>query len=145
MAREILFKAKRIDNSEWVEGYYQKRYDEMERERHYIFWCKSNIVWEYAEIDPDTICQYTGLTDKNGKKIWENDVVKKHFYTDYDACANSEEYTGVAKFMDCAWVIDSFRGKYKCVRPIFEAMAYSKDVEYFEVIGNIFDNPELLN
>ena len=84
------------------------------------------------------------MTDKNGNKIWENDIVKKHFYTDYDACANSEEYTGVAKFMDCAWVIDSFRGKYKCVRPIFEAMAYSKDVEYFEVIGNIFDNPELL-
>lgn len=145
MIREILFKAKRIENGECVEGYYQKRYDEMERERHYIFWCKNNIVWEYSEIDPDTICQYTGLTDKNGKKIWENDVVKKHFYTDYDACANSEEYTGVAKFMDCAWVIDSFRGKYKCVRPIFEAMAYSKDVEYFEVIGNIFDNPELLN
>ena len=147
MAREILFKAKRIDNSEWVEGYlfetqensyiaYNGQFDDD------LFLSPSNI---FIRVDKNTICQYTGLTDKNGNKIWENDVVKKHFYTDYDACANSEEYTGVAKFMDCAWVIDSFRGKYKCVRPIFEAMAYSKDVEYFEVIGNIFDNPELLN
>lgn len=135
--REILFKAKRIDNGEWVEGLLT------------VMWGQYHIINPNDEntaypIGTDTICQYTGLTDKNGNKIWENDIVKKHFYTDYDACANSEEYTGVAKFMDCAWVIDSFRGKYKCVRPIFEAMAYSKDVEYFEVIGNIFDNPELL-
>lgn len=135
--REILFKAKRIDNGEWVEGLIT------------IMWGQYHIISPDDEntaypIDTDTICQYTGLFDKNGNKIWENDVVKKHFYTDYDACANSEEYTGVVKFIDCAWVIDSFRGKYKCVRPIFEAIAYSKDVEYFEVIGNIFDNPELL-
>ena len=145
MAREILFKAKRINNGKWVEGYYQKRYDEMERERHYIFWCKSNIVWEYAEIDPDTICQYTGLTDKNDNKIWENDIVKKHFYTDYDACVNSEEYIGFVQFECFAWVVKSPKEKLIRTYPIIEAMAYSEDVKHFEVIGNIFDNPELLN
>ena len=84
------------------------------------------------------------MTDKNGKKIWENDVVKKHFYTDYDCCANSEEYIGFVKFTDCAWVVETIREKNKCIRPIFEAIGYSEDVEHFEVIGNIFDNPELL-
>lgn len=93
--------------------------------------------------DAKTLCQCTGLKDKNGKLIWENDIVKKEFYTDYDNCANSEEYIGIAKIMDCAWVIETIRG-HKCTRPIFEAMSYSEDVKHFEVIGNIFDNPELL-
>ena len=93
--------------------------------------------------DAKTLCQCTSLKDKNGKLIWENDIVKKEFYTDYDNCANSEEYIGIAKIMDCAWVIETIRG-HKCTRPIFEAMSYSEDVKHFEVIGNIFDNKELL-
>lgn len=96
------------------------------------------------EIDPSTICQCTGLKDKNGTLIWENDIVKKHFYSIYDSCVNSEEYIGIVKLKDCAWVVDSFRGEYKCAVPIFEAMTYSEDVKYFEIIGNVFDNPELI-
>lgn len=92
-----------------------------------------------------TICQCTGLKDKNGKLIWENDIVKKEFYTDYDAFANSEEYIGVVKYEDCAWVIETKRNNLICTRPIIESMAYSDDVKHFEVIGNIFDNPELIN
>ena len=84
--------------------------------------------------DAKTLCQCTGLKDKNGKLIWENDIAKKEFYTDYDNCANSEEYIGIAKIMDCAWVIETIRGR-KCTRPIFEAMSYSEDVKHFEVIG----------
>lgn len=143
MAREILFKAKRRDNGEWVEGYYVKSV-----EGYYIVVPnKEESIWgegKIIEIEPNTLCQYTGFTDKNGNKIWENDVVKKHFYTDYDAFANSEEYVGVVKFIDCAWVVETVREKNKCIRPIFEAMAYSQDVKYFEVIGNAIDNPELL-
>jgi uncharacterized phage protein (TIGR01671 family) len=68
--REILFKAKRIDNGEWVYGNYAFC-DCYTKQQHYIF---QNKPLEYA-VDADTICQYTGLTDKNGNKIWENDIV----------------------------------------------------------------------
>ena len=47
-------------------------------------------------------------------------------------------------FTDCAWVIESKRDNRICTIPIIESMAYSEDVKQFEVIGNIFDNPELL-
>jgi uncharacterized phage protein (TIGR01671 family) len=134
--REILFKAKRIDNGEWLEGLVTKIENTFCLIREY----GSNISYE---CDVNTLCQYTGLTDKNGNKIWENDVVKKHFYTDYDACANSEEYTGKVEYLDFAWCITFEENKHKCVYPIFMAVEF-KDAEYYEVIGNIFDNPELL-
>ena len=134
--REILFKAKCAEEPyDWVEGYINKC------EREFII---SNDDGLGVFIKPDTICQYTGLTDNNGNKIWENDVVKKHFYTDYDACANSDEYVGFVKYEDFAWVIKSPKGKMIRTFPIIEAIAYSQDVKFFEVIGNIFDNPELL-
>lgn len=66
--REILFKAKRIDNDEWFEGYYQKRYYFLSNEEHLIFHADGHTVWEYTEINPETLCQFTGLCDKNGNR-----------------------------------------------------------------------------
>lgn len=81
--REILFKAKRLDNGEWVEGFLFHCLNNGEE------WCigkeplsandYSEIIGEYRTwfpIDEKTICQYTGLTDKNRNKIWENDIVE---------------------------------------------------------------------
>lgn len=119
--REILFKAKRKDNGKWVEGYYQKRYDLLGNEEHLIFHADSYNVWEYAEIDPETVCQFTGLCDKNGKKIWENDILR---FTQQD-----ETKIGVIKYN----------------APIFTYFGLMRWSLYKdEVIGNIFDNPELL-
>lgn len=138
MAREILFKAKRLDNGEWVYGNYA--FEDTKGERHFIF---QNFGFEY-EVDKDTICQYTGLTDKNGRNIFENDVIKKHFYTDYDNFCNSREFIGKVEYDDCAWCIKAKMNDYKYTHPIFMALSESHDAEYYEVIGNIFDNPELL-
>ena len=147
--REILFRAKRISNSEWVQG--NLITDEQNESNVFIGYVSGTNPDEtiddvdLARVDPLTICQSTGLTDKNGQKIFENDVVKKHFYTDYDNYANSEEYIGFVKYEDCAWVIETKANNRICTIPIIEAMAYSKDIEHFEVIGNIFENPELIN
>src|SRR5699024_3730781 len=74
--REILFKAKRIDNGEWVEGYYVHANKTLcKNDVHAIFnGCDLSVAAE-NEVDPETICQYTGLTDSNGVKIFEGDFV----------------------------------------------------------------------
>lgn len=141
MKDRYLYKAKRIDNGEWVQGNILLDIEKNKPSETYRIYPIDHVDI-CRVVDETTICQCTGLKDKNGKLIWENDVVKKEFYTDYDNCANSEEYIGIVKVTDCAWVIETIRDK--CTRPIFEAMSYSEDVEHFEVIGNIFDNPELI-
>lgn len=131
--REILFKAKRIDNGEWVEGYYQRRYYFLGNEEHLNFHADSYKVWEYAEIDPETLCQFTGLCDKNGNRIWENDILMAHldeFYPE-DTTYEIVEW-GVAGLVgnETGSVDREYLGEF--------------DLEHYEVVGNIFDNKELL-
>lgn len=131
--RKILFKAKRIDDGKWIEEYYQKRYGLLRNEEHLIFHADSHTVWEYSKIDPKTLCQFTGLCDRYENKIWENDILMAHLDDDYPEDVTYEtiewNFTG--------WVTHETG---RTDREYLDEF----DLEYFEVVGNIFDNPELL-
>ena len=130
--RGILFKAKRKDNGEWVEGYYRADPDlNMRFICGWDYYLSENGLerepFEY-EIDPDTLCQYTGLTDKNGEKIWENDIVR-----------NKKGDIGVAQWFEEHAAFMIWNKTKNCVCYLAE-----NDFSKIEVNGNVFDNLELL-
>ena len=125
--REILFRAKRVDNGEWVYGNYA--FTDTNGEQHFIF---QNKAFEH-EVHKDTICQYTGLTDKNGNKIWENDILVGHLDDNFP---EDTTYTKVV------WHNNGFCTKEQGSEDVLAIDEF--DQKYFEVCGNIFDNPELI-
>ena len=121
--REILFRGKRVDNDEWVEGHL---YRISEKSNPFIL--LRNRCTESHEVFSNTVGQYTGLTDKNGKKIFEGDIVKCRTTT-YEIrgyITYSAEYV-----------------RYLCMAKWQTPYTMDERFEY-EVIGNIYDNPELL-
>ena len=137
--REILFKAKRIDNGEWVEGIPIKTHIGLfmcfDENPHYCHMYGYMEIDKIIKVDENTLCQYTGYEDDSGNKIFENDLIEckefsnghliKHFFSqvEWDAVG-----TGFA-FKD-----DKFGWAFMDSLTVYEC----------EVIGNIFDNPELL-
>ena len=134
MNDRYLFKAKRKYDSkfykkgEWVDGAY---YIEPYTDKCFIIqWNSTGLGFnEFIEVDGSSVCQCTGLKDKNGKLIWENDIVKHDF---------GKDQIGVQL------AIVKYDIKYACyqIKPIYDWMYCDKSD--CEVIGNIFDNPELL-
>lgn len=139
MNREILFKAKRKDNGEWVEGQYVYITNPLTEDgktiRHLI--CNGTNIFNDL-IDPDTLCQFTGLTDKNGKKIWENDILSIHAYS-YDE--PEDDYFGVVTYCkkDACWSLNNNEKYGEIICECFGS--YTTEIINH---GNIFDNPELL-
>ena len=133
-----LFKAKRLDNGEWVQGYLFGIW-----EKRYILWGMTNDIPNMIEVDPTTICQCTGLKDKNGKLIWENDVVKC-----VDVNAETEffavvEFGNPNGFYSWGYQLKHIWGD----EPNLDILLWI-DMEETgatcEIIGNVFDNKELL-
>lgn len=140
--REILFKAKRIDNCEWVEGCYAECNGKtfigidisIGIDDIFEVFCTPLIRW--LEVDPETLCQFTGLCDKNGNKIWENDIVN-----------HNGEYAPVKFGMYCS-SFDYGNYNFGFYVDFPEDTFYRKELGYWcrkvESAGNVFDNPELL-
>lgn len=152
MMREILFKAKRIDNGEWVEGNHVYL-----ENAHYIV--PLHIEWNedeqketpmFIRIYRETLCQYTGLEDKNGKRIWENDIVtcEHEKFQEGDAV---EQYP----FPDTIRYKRNYAVEFINTGSNYGYRLRNKSIHFIltgnvvynhkiEVLGNIFDNPELL-
>lgn len=130
MNRENLFKAKREDNGEWVEGQYVYITNPLTEDgkpiKHLI--CNGTNIFNDL-IDSDTLCQYTGLTDKNGKKIWENDILR----IDENAklMVSWHHFKASWVLSKKGWMYNHFFGE-------------SVEPEDVEAVGNIFDNADLL-
>lgn len=141
--REILFKAKRKNwwelpkEERWIEGYYMPRPNSPGKPRYYII-LLSQAKWH--EIDPDTLCQYTGLADKKGRKIWQNDIISISAYS-YDE--PEDDYFGIVAYSekDVCWCLKNSESSEEiiCICECFGS--YTTEIINH---GNIFDNPELL-
>ena len=152
--REILFRGKRADNGEWVEGILfnaeedtfiiphgnEYSYNPIEGLAFDVYGCK---------VAPETVGQFTGLTDKNGVRIFEGDILRGF---EYPFCSNiNGEFNYFAEIVwfddSSAFGIYTFKNPKSNVRGISEGN--TDYLEYFnadkwEVIGNIHDNPEFL-
>lgn len=134
--REILFRGKRTDNGEWIEGLLLKGtfyYDDREILTivpvDNVFYPRCEIS-SYEEVIPETVGQWTGLLDKNGKKIFEGDILDTpRWIVSY--CADTNAGLG----MNAGWYIQ---------RDNFTSWLELENSEWHVVLGNIHDNPELL-
>lgn len=141
MNREIEFRAKRKDNNEWVYGFY---YCHKGLNEHYIlpidetsFYNGIPIIKNFIEVKEETLGQYTGLKDKNETKIFEGDILRLPSYLfdgELCVCVYHDTKCGIGFEL-----IESRKyniGHDYCI--------LSDEWEDFEVVGNIYDNPELL-
>lgn len=131
--REYLFRGKRLDNGEWVEGAFCPKNCDMPFspmvDKPSIIKLNAPFDGFWFDVDPATVGQFTGLMDKNGKRIFEGDVLEGN---DFDA----DDGYGVVEWNDGAFEINNHY-----VSATFHENYWGKD---FEIIGNIHDNPELV-
>ena len=121
--REYLFRGKMIANDKWSEG------NLLVTKQGCCITPDATVLGSYGAVDPETVGQYTGLTDKNGTKIFEGDIVK---YGDTVHNVVFEQRNGTAYFGLVYSTLETL------------SFGYYQDLKQIEVIGNIYDNPELL-
>lgn len=136
--REIKFRGKKCRDGQWVYGHYVESHKTWRGLKPHKSWIITsalsnggffNIMGRYAVKD-DTVGQFTGLTDKNGREIYEGDIVK--------------HVAGLKKTKDGTWVDDAEIMLVHFNGAAFNINYYSKVTSYIEIIGNRYDNPELV-
>lgn len=145
MNDRYLYRAKRTDNGEWINGsliqtpylgsvrsWISSEQDDKTRLRSISTY---QAEWRAFEVRTDTICQCTGLKDKNSKLIWENDIVKQ--FADCDELGNSLYF-----FYQIRW--NNEYSAFEGYEIYTKEMVLFPDLEDIEVIGSAIDNPELL-
>lgn len=144
--REILFRGKRVDNGEWVEGYYVCESKDSTASRHFIiqnFRSGSNLdgLVEF-EVIPETVCQYTNFNDENGK-IYEGDIINVLQDRLMEVRWDFEELTW--KLFDVGLPVGEINLYYNTIdlAGLYLETCYENQM-ISEVVGNIYDNPELL-
>ena len=140
--RTILFRGKRTDNGEWIEGYYATQsnhacFANELKHQHFIF---KDVFLDFNlgglqkfEVIPETVGQYTGKTDKNGKNIFEGDIVY---------CKSRLDNANMVVIFECGqfrMVLSENYHNYQTNSGFYDINCFDK-----EVIGNAYDNPELL-
>ena len=130
--QEILFRGKRIDNGEWICGFYYIKPNPCSEDGEPKYYAISDLPPFGAEIHPETVGQYTGLTDKNGKKIFEGDICRIKEHGDVDLAVISFEHGAFYATPHNANIHE---------HTLWDIWYNDFDIE---IIGNIHDNLELL-
>lgn len=137
--REILFRGKDADSNEWRYGYYA-HFEDMRGVKANLIYTgyadvhMGSLLTDCHDVKPETVGQFTGLTDKNGVKIFEGDIVK---YIEIDIDGSDDKYIGVIYYNQSTANYVIQKRKYK----VNFVTSWIGDVE---VVGNIHDDPELL-
>ena len=132
--REILFRGKRVDNGEWIQG------DIVQFPVHGVVRIvEQEPSYKDAEVDSDTVGQYTGLTDKNGRKIFEGDIIHLEYSQVFFGGEYFGEYTAEVSYKEGCFITDGINNGDEIETPL---SGFNNDE--VEIIGNIHDNPELL-
>ncbi len=157
--REYIFHGKRKDNGEWIEGYYVK-VEKLDKSGYEHFIIEEDANGSSHLVVPESVGQYTGMNDKNGRKIFEGDIVQYQTYDDFDCQSvvrfgvytqdgSGGEYAGnrcLGFYVD----VDNFTCPDWCENDpsCFSGYLYQQNINEVatdcEVIGTVFENKDLL-
>jgi uncharacterized phage protein (TIGR01671 family) len=159
MKREILFRGKRIDNGEWIDGSLLVLNSPCNNYK--IFPQNSLSIHDSLTVDPITVSQFTDLIDKNGKKIFENDILCREYYFRRNEDGATNHYQAVKFVRFGAYLPDDYENTNSYSWLLGDVPISNYDIDGFDsknpfwtitsgdlawrVIGNIFDNPELVS
>lgn len=137
--REILFRGKRVDNGEWIQGY-PCRYGWIGKEKDYIIPDYASALYT-VEIDPETVGQCTGFVDNNGKKIFEGDIVWDEWLLKRGVVEWDEDFAYfLVRFGDR--ILDA--SDYGCYDDYYYKNSGCENTLPVEIVGNAYDNPEMM-
>lgn len=150
--REYLFHGKRVDNGEWVEGYYVKA-EKLNKSGYEHFIIEENAEGASHLVYPESVGEWTGIYDINQRKIFENNIVRTQPFTDrpYSSKKKSKQHIGVVEYLRPELRGNHFKQRIYDAKWRVKVKDYGKFVcsdwsDFFncEVIGTVFENADLL-